>query len=70
MKLVRMARTKDPQVITLEVYRDGGSMYASIGNWRPVAVNLAIDPDAHTFAEGVRQLVVQVAHGKLRVPIP
>lgn len=65
-----MVIRKVPVILVLELYPegDGGSMYANIENWRPVSVNIAIDPEARTFAEGVRQMVVKAMKKKLRGP--
>ena len=62
------------ETIFIEVYRKGKMMYATLGSpaagWRPVAISAAIDPEARTFVEGVRQLVVKLMQGKLTLPIP
>lgn len=63
---------REKETIFIEVYPDGRMMYANVGSetagWRPVAISASIDPEARTFAEGVRQLVVKMLDGKLKVP--
>lgn len=54
--------------LVIDLYPKGGSMYAALENWRPLSINRAIDPEARTFAEGLRQLVVKAMTRRLRVP--
>lgn len=60
---------RESVTISVALFPDGGSMRVRLGDWEPVYVNMAIDPEARTLAEGVRQLVVAIMENTLKVPV-